>query len=162
MLSCVPVVGETSSTHHLKKQTKKKTVAGKKKKKKAPSARVQHTAQAFVASLDLKAMATQLLQNRSKAAYDGVEKYALSHPNEAGSLAWFVIGYAHQVDNEYAQSIPALTRAKEHAEELDDYVTYFLGKAYNSTSDWQNAVKTLQDFTTKHPDSLFRRDAGVL
>lgn len=161
MLFCVPVVGQTSSTHHSKKQTKKKTAASKKKKK-APSARVQHTAQAFVASLDLKAMATQLLQNRSKAAYDGVEKYAIAHPNEAGSLAWFVIGYAHQVDNEYAQSIPALVRAKENAEELDDYVTYFLGKAYNSTADWQNAVTTLQEFTTKHPDSLFRRDAAVL
>jgi len=161
MLFCVPVVGETSSTHHSKKQTKKK-IAASKKKKKAPSARVQHTAQAFVASLDLKAMATQLLQNRSKAAYDGVEKYAVAHPNEAGSLAWFVIGYAHQVDNEYAQSIPALVRAKENAEELDDYVTYFLGKAYNSTADWQNAVTTLQEFTTKNPDSLFRRDAAVL
>src|SRR4051812_48228457 len=119
MLCCVSADAQTSSTHHAKKQTKKKTVTGKKKKG-GPSARVQHTAQAFVASLDLKAMVTQLLQNRSKAAYDGVEKYAVAHPNEAGSLAWFVIGYAHQVDNEYAQSIPPLTRAKEHAEELDD------------------------------------------
>ncbi len=160
MMFCASAAAQTSTTHHTKKQAKKKTSASKKIK--APSARVQHTAQAFVASLDLKAMATQLLQNRSKAAYDGVEKYAIAHPNEAGSLAWFVIGYAHQVDNEYAQSIPALVRAKENVAELDDYVTYFLGKAYSSTADWQNAVTALQDFTTKHPDSLFRRDAAVL
>ena len=155
---CAPVFAQTS-TRHPKKQAKK-TVS--KKKKKAPSARVQRTAQAFIASLDLKAMATQLLQNRSKAAYDGVEKYAIAHPNEAGSLAWFVVGYAHQLDQEYAQSIPPLVRAKENADELDDYVTFHLGKAYNATSDWQNAIATLEGFATKHPDSLYRRDAAVL
>jgi peptidoglycan lytic transglycosylase len=159
-LSCLPAVGQSTSAHHSKKHAKKP--AATKKKKKPSSARVQRTAQAFVASLDLKGMATQLLQNRSKAAYDGVEKYAIAHPNEAGSLAWFVIGYAHLLDDESAQAIPPLVRAKENAEELDDYVTYYLGKAYYATADWQKAITILQDFTTKHPDSLFRREATVL
>lgn len=156
-LLCAPAVGQTSSSRHSKKHTKKAPA-----KKKPSSARVQRTAQAFVASLDLKGMATQLLQNRSKAAYDGVERYANAHPNEAGSLAWFVIGYAHLTDEEAAQAIPALVRAKEHAEELDDYVTFYLGKAYNATADWQNSIATLRDFTTKHADSLYRREAAVL
>ena len=156
VLLCAPAF--SSSTHPPKKHAKKTAS----KKKKPSSARVQRTVKAFVASLDLKAMATQLLQNRSQAAYDGVEKYAIAHPNDAGSLAWFVIGYAHQLDNEYAQSIPALVRAKENADELDDYLTYYLGKAYSSTSDWQNAIATLEGFATKHPDSLYRRDAAVM
>ena len=159
VLLCVPAFGQSSSRPRSTKYGKKSAA---KKRKKSPSIRVQRTVRAFVASLDLKAMATQLLENRSKAAYDGVEKYAIAHPNEAGSLAWFVIGYAHQLDNEYAQSILALVRSKENADELDDYVTYYLGKAYSSTSDWQNAITALEDFTAKHPDSLFRRDAAVL
>ena len=155
-LLCAPASGQTSSTHS-KKHSKKSAA-----KKKPSSARVQRTVQVFVATLDLKGMATQLLQNRSKAAYEGVEKYAIAHPSEAGSLAWFVIGYAHLQDEESAQAIPPLVRAKEHAEELDDYVTFYLGKAYNATADWQSSITTLQDFATTHPDSLFRRDAAVL
>ena len=62
-----------------KKAAARRTSAPKKAaaKKKSSSVRVQRTARAFVATLDLKGMATQLLQNRSKAAYDGVEKYAV-------------------------------------------------------------------------------------
>ena len=157
VLLCAPAVGQTSPKHPAKKHSKKAAA-----KKKSSSVRVQRTARAFVATLDLKGMATQLLQNRSKAAYDGVEKYAIAHPDEAGSLAWFVIGYAHLLDEEAAQAVPPLVRAKEHAEELDDYVSFYLGKAYNATSDWPKAIATLQDFATKHPDSLFRRDAAVL
>jgi len=123
-LLCATAPSQSTSSYHSKKHTKKSAA----KSKKPSSARVQRTAKAFVASLDLKGMATQLLQNRSKAAYEGVEKYAIAHPNEAGSLAWFVIGYAHLLDEESAQAIPALVRAKEDAEELDDYVTFIWGR----------------------------------
>jgi len=159
LLSCGTAFAQTS-TRHSKSHAKKKTPA--KKKKKSSSIRVQKTAQAFVASLDLRAMATQLLQNRSKAAYDGVEHYAVTHPNEAGSLAWFVIGYAHTLDQEFAQAIPPLVKAQAKAGELGDYVDYYLGKSYHATSGWSDCIATLADFNTKYPDSLNRRDAAIV
>jgi len=148
-----------SASSHSKTHSKKKPAG---KKKKSPSIRVQKTAQAFVRSLDLRAMATQLLQNRSKAAYDGVEHYALTHPDEAGSLAWFVIGYAHTLDQEFAQAIPPLVKARPKAGELGDYVDFYLGKSYHATSNWSDCIATLQDFSTKYPDSLNRRDAAIV
>jgi soluble lytic murein transglycosylase len=150
----------SSQTSHPKTHTKKKKATTKKKK--PSSLRVQKTAQAFVASLDLRAMATQLLQNRSKAAYDGVERYAMVHPNEAGALAWFVIGYAHTLDQEFAQAIPPLVKARPKAGEIGDYVDFYLGKSYHATSNWSDCIATLQEFNTKYPDSLNRRDAAII
>ena len=69
--------------------------------------------QAFVASANLKPMARQLLQNRTPAAYAGVEAYARLHTKEdAGALAWLVMGYAHTLDHDYAKAIDPLNRAK--------------------------------------------------
>ena len=57
--------------------------------------------QAFVASATLKPMARQLLQDRTPAAYAGVEAYATRHAKEdAGALAWLVVGYAHALDHD--------------------------------------------------------------
>ena len=56
-------------------------------------------------------MARQLLQDRTPAAYAGVEAYARRHASEdAGSLAWLVVGYAHIVDHDYAKAIDPLKR----------------------------------------------------
>ena len=57
--------------------------------------------QAFVASTTLRPMAQQLLQDRTPEAYAGVEAFAKKHANEdAGSLAWLVLGYAHTLDRD--------------------------------------------------------------
>ena len=62
--------------------------------------------QAFVASASLKPMAQQLLQDRTPAGYAGVEAYARRHAKEdAGALAWLVVGYAHVLDHDYAKAI---------------------------------------------------------
>ncbi len=83
--------------------------------------------QAFVASASLKPMAQQLLQERTPAAYAGVEAYARRHAKEdAGALAGLVVGYAHVLDHDYAKAIEPLSRAKPHAGDLGDYVAYYL------------------------------------
>src|SRR6185312_10570540 len=65
--------------------------------------------QAFVGSSTLKPMALQLLQNRTPAAYSGVEAFARRHNSEdAGSLAWLAVGYAYFLDHQYARSIESL------------------------------------------------------
>ena len=118
--------------------------------------------QAFVASASLRPMAQQLLQDRSLPAYAGVEAYARAHAKEdAGALAWLVVGYARVLDHDYARAIDPLNRAKVHAGDLGDYVDYYLGTAYQQTGRRAEALATLADFARTHPDSLLVRDAHV-
>ena len=119
--------------------------------------------QAFVASASLKPMAQQLLQDRTPAGYAGVEAYAKRHAKEdAGALAWLVLGYAHVIDHDYAKAIEPLSRAKPHAGDLGDYVSYYLGSAYLQTGRVAEAVAALADFNTAYPDSLLTKDAHVV
>lgn len=118
--------------------------------------------QAFVASASLRPMAQQLLQDRTPAAYKGVEAYARAHSREdAGALAWLVLGYAHVLDRDYAKAIDPLNRAKVHAGDLGDYVAYYLGTSYLQTGRTGEGVANLADFANAHPDSLLVRDAAV-
>jgi soluble lytic murein transglycosylase len=119
--------------------------------------------QAFVASASLKPMAQQLLQEHTPAAYAGVEAYAQRHAKEdAGALAWLVIGYARGLDHDYPKAIDALSRAKPRAGDLGDYVAYYLGSGYLQTGRVGEAVATLADFGTSYPDSLLTKDAHVV
>jgi len=119
--------------------------------------------QAFVASASLKPMAQQLLQERTAAGYAGVEAYARKHAKEdAGALAWLVVGYAHVLDHDYAKAIDPLNRAKPHAGDLGDYVAYYLGSSYLQTGRSAETVATLADFGKAYPDSLVIKDAHVV
>ncbi len=126
------------------------------------SPRVRRMRQAFVASASLRPMAQQLLQDRSLPAYAGVEAYGRAHAKEdAGALAWLVLGYAHVLDRDFARAIDPLNRAKVYAGDLGDYVDYYLGTSYLQTGRTAEALATLTDFAKTHPDSLLVRDARV-
>ncbi len=108
-------------------------------------------------------MASQLIQDRTPAAYAGVEAYARAHAtSDSGALAWLVAGYAHTLDHDYAGAIAPLSRAKLHAGDLGDYVTYYLATAYQETGKSAEAVTTITDFNKTFPASLLSRDAIVL
>jgi soluble lytic murein transglycosylase len=144
---------------------KKKTAASAstKKKRKKISPHVRRVRQAFVASASLRPMAQQLLADRAPSAYAGVEAFARRHPNEdAGALAWLVLGYAHTLDHDYAKAIDPFNRAKAGASELGDYVAYYLGDAYLKTVHNAEALSTLADFSKNFPDSLLIRDAHLV
>jgi soluble lytic murein transglycosylase len=118
--------------------------------------------EAFVASASLKPMARQLLQDRTPAAYAGVEGYARRHAKEdAGALAWLVAGYAHLQDRDYVRAIDALNRAKPKAGDLGDYVNFYLGTAYYQSGRLAEAVATLGIFDKTYSESLLIRDAHV-
>ena len=108
-------------------------------------------------------MAQQLLADRNPTAYAGVEKYARLHAKEdAGALAWLVIGYAHLLDHDYAKAVEPLNRSESGASELGDYVSYYLGEAYLETGRTSEALSTLVDFGKNFPDSLLTRDVHVV
>ncbi len=125
--------------------------------------RVRRIRRAFVASSNLRPMARQLMQDRTPAAYAGVEAYARRHAKQdAGSLAWLVLGYAHILDRDYLKAIDPLNRAKEHAGDLAEYVNYYLGTAYMQAGRSAEAIAALKDFEQKYPDSILIRDADVV
>jgi hypothetical protein len=129
----------------------------------AKSLRARHLSKIFVASADLRPMALQLMENRSPAAYAGVERYArLKSSAEVAPLAWLALGYAHILDHQPTLAIPDLKRAQAHAGELGDYVDYFLGDAQQAGGDGASALKTLEGFDDRYPVSLFIRDAAVV
>ncbi len=152
--------GATSKAAPAKKKIGSSTSTRKKHRPVSP--RVLRARKAFVASASLRPMAQQLLQDRTPAAYAGVEAYARSHAKEdAGALAWLVIGYAHTLDHDYAKAIDPLNRAKAGASELGDYVAYYLGQSYLNTAHNAEALSTLAEFSKKFPDSLLTRDAHL-
>jgi soluble lytic murein transglycosylase len=117
-------------------------------------------ARAFVASADLKLMARQLVENRTPAAYAGVENYARSHASsDAGALAWLALGYSRIQDKQYPQAIAALEKARPKAGELFDYIRYQEAIAYAGEGDSAKVVEVLRDFDTQMPESIFVNDA---
>jgi soluble lytic murein transglycosylase len=133
-----------------------------KRKRRPISPRVRRIRQAFVASTTLRGMAQQLIQDRTPAAYAGVEAYARAHSKEdAGALAWLVVGYAHFIDHDYPKAIEPLNRAKPMAGDLGDYIAYYLGTCYLQTGHQAEGMAALANFQTTYPDSLLIRDAHL-
>ena len=107
-------------------------------------------------------MAQQLIADRTPAAYAGVEAYARAHAKEdAGALAWLVVGYAHFLDHDCAKAIEPLNRAKPMAGDLGDYIAYYLGTCYLQTGHQAEGLAALANFETTYPDSLLIRDAHL-
>ncbi len=157
---------QTDSSSHpstRKKPARTSRAKAKSKRKKAVSPqRIRRMHRAFVASGELKPMVRQLLENRSRAAYAGVEAYALRHTHDdAGVLANLALGYAHILDHEPMKAIPPLKQAHARAGDFADYTTYLLGSCYQATAQTDLAVATLRDFAAKYADSIFARDAAV-
>ena len=116
-----------------------------------------------MASASLKPMAQQLLQNRSAAAYTGVEAFARKHSGEdAGALAWLAVGYAHFLDHDYAKAIEPLNRAKPHAGDIGDYVAFYLASCYLENGRVAEGIAVLSAFEKNYPASLLVRDVRVL
>ena len=152
---------KSSSASKSSNKKKKPVTTAKRRRRSSPRLRRMH--QAFVASASLKPMARQLLQDRTPAAYAGVESYARRHAGEdAGALAYLVAGYAHVIDHDYGKAIDPLNRAKPHAGDLGDYVSYYLGSSYFQTGRTAEAIAVLSGFDAAYPDSLLKRDVHVL
>jgi soluble lytic murein transglycosylase len=108
-------------------------------------------------------MARQLLQDRTPAAYAGVEAYARRHAKtDAGALAWLVLGYARTLDRDYPKAIDALRQAQPKAGDLGDYAAYYLANAYVQAGQNTDALALLASLDKDYPNSLLLRDAHVL
>ena len=119
--------------------------------------------EAFVASTSLKPMARQLLQDRTPAAYAGVEAYARHHAKEdAGALAWLVLGYAHVLDHDYAKAIDPLNPRQASGGRSGRLRRFLSG--HGLLSEWPHRRSRFDagEFDKAYPESLLPRDAQVL
>ncbi len=119
--------------------------------------------QAFITSADLKPMASQLLDTHSPAAYKGVEAYARKHDgDDAGTLAWLVLGYAYLTDNQPLRAISPFTTVQKRGGDLGDYGEYLLGQALQAAGRQPDAASVLKDFGQRYPNSLLVTDAAIV
>lgn len=144
-----------TTQHSTHKTTHKRAASAKK----VAPAKARRMARAFVASADLKVMARELVQNRTPAAYAGVEDYARRHAgSDAGALAWLAVGYSRVLEQQYPQAIAALEKARPNAGELYDYVRYLEAISYGAEGNSAKVVELLRDFDGESPESIFQRD----
>ena len=127
------------------------------------TSKLHHIKRAFVASSDLKPMAQQLLANRTPQAYKGVEDYAQSHSkDDAGPLAWLVVGYAHYLDKDYAGARESWERAEPLSPVLGDYLAWLRAASWQAEGNQEEVLKVLEGFDQKYPDSLNQRPVTLL
>jgi soluble lytic murein transglycosylase len=142
---------------------KSKKAAAEAQKNALAKRKLGHIKRAFVASTDLRPMAQQLLENRTPQAYQGVEAYARKHAkDDAGPLAWVVVGYAHYLDKDYASARSSWVRAKSLEPLLGDYLAYMQALAYQGENNHAAVLQALDGFDEKYPDSLQSHDAAML
>lgn len=161
-----PHVHAQSATAHKRASQKSaqssKAKSGKAKSRITPEQR-RRLHRAFVESADLRPMAKQLLEERTPAAYAGVERYAVKHhADQGGVLAHLVLGYAHLQDKDYTKAQKDLKLAAAHGGELSDYADFFLAQCASATEDQQQVAESLKSFAEKYPDSLLTRSAELM
>jgi soluble lytic murein transglycosylase len=150
--------GQTSRKTTHSTQTKKKTAQSPQTARK-----LGHIKRAFVASTDLRPMAQQLLENRTPQAYAGVEAYARKHAkDDAGPLAWLVVGYAHYLDRDFTSARSSWQRSQSLEPLLGDYLAYLNAAAYQGENNPADVLKTLDGFDQKYLDSLQSHDVALL
>ena len=155
--------GQTSGKKTHSTKSKKGAASAKKKVSPQNARKLGHIKRAFVASADLRPMAQQLLENRTPQAYEGVEAYARKHAkDDAGPLAWLVIGYAHYLDRDYAKAHTAWERSKPLEPVLGDYLAYMQARAYADGKDYPAVVQALESFGEKYSDSLLTHDVALV
>ena len=157
------ISGQTArkKTHSSKSQ--KSSAAAKKKTSPQTARKLGHIKRAFVASADLRPMAQQLLENRTPQAYEGVEAYAHKHAkDDAGPLAWLVLGQAHYLDRDYAKAQSSWERAKPLEPVLGDYLAFMQARAHADEKDYPAVLSELEGFDEKYPDSLLEHDVALI
>jgi len=107
-------------------------------------------------------MAQQLATMRTKAAYNGVTRYAQEHTGEAAATAYLALGNAYLEDKRYADAIRSLKQARKEGNLLDDYTVFLEAEASHAADDDKVAETLLHGFARHYPDSIFAAQAPQL
>ena len=144
------------------KTVSKKLTAAQLKAKAAASERIVRLKSAFVASATLRPMAQQLASTRSAPAYSAVASYATSHPGMAAATAYLALGHAYALDHRYADAVNEFHQASAAGNALADYADYLGAQALVGAGRTAEVFPLLDNFATRHPDSIFDVSAPLL
>jgi soluble lytic murein transglycosylase len=172
LVAAVPISGRASDSSAAKKHT---TAATKKKSAKSAAHKTHHHStpaerrtrtarlkQAFIASSELRPMATQLQTMRTPAAYSGVASYAQRHTGDASAAAYLSLGRAYQDDKRYGDAVSAFEQARKRSEVLGDYADFLAAECLHAQQNESGAEALLKDFNDRYPDSIFEVEAPEL
>lgn len=107
-------------------------------------------------------MAQQLAATRSPQAYAGVQAYARSHPGEAAAAAYLSMAHAYSLDRRYAEAAATFRMAGTSGASLEDYSDFLGAQATLQAGHPADAYILLENFSDRHPDSIFIANAPVL
>lgn len=144
-----------TSAHHTRKHVRRHVSA-------RTLAKTHQLHRAFVASTQLRPMSQQLMSERTPQAYAGVLQYARSHTGEASAAAYMALGQAHFDDHKYEQAMASFQQANRAGQALDDYADYLGAKAAFAQQQYVAAQQNLENFATRHPDSILLDRATLL
>lgn len=147
-----------------RKQTTSKTkrTTARTRKRSVPTARSRSLQRAFVASSQLRPMAQQLTAMRTPTAYAGVLNYARSHTAEASAAAYLALGHAYLLDHRFAEAASSFHTASLRGKALDDYADYLEAQADLQAGNGAEADVLLENFSKRHPDSIFTANIPVM
>ncbi len=106
----------------------------------------------------LKDLARAYLGNTTPATEQELRRFASLHAREeAGMLAYFVIGYKALKEGKYAKAEEMLRAARALPTPVSDYVDYFLAMAYQGQGEHSSVVELLSEFERRRPKSALQR-----
>ncbi len=119
---------------------------------------------AFVATSQLRPMAQQLASSRSASGYATVLGYAQGHPGVQAATAYLTLGHAYMLDHRYADASDAFRQAGASGTtgDLSDYADYLRAQALIQANSQPEAIPLLENFTQRHPESIFDNAAPLL
>jgi soluble lytic murein transglycosylase len=175
LVAAVPISGQGSDSSAGSTTKKHTSTTTKKKSAKSTShaahhrgtpaerrARTARLKQAFVASSDLRPMATQLQTMRTPAAYAGVTGFAQRHTGDAAAAAYLALGRAYQDDKRFADAVSAFEQVKKRSDVLGDYADFLAAECFHAQQNETAAEALLKGFNDRYPDSIFEVEAPEL
>ena len=128
----------------------------------AATERIVKLNSAFVASATLRPMAQQLASTRSAVAFNAVSNYASAHPGMAAATAYLSLGHAYALDHRYGDASNEFRLAAQAGNVLSDYADYLGAQALVNAGRSGEVFPLLDQFATRHPDSIFDASAPLL
>ncbi len=113
---------------------------------------------------DLPQLSRAYLEQRTPAAETALRQFAASKSGEqAGALAYLVLGYTKYQDKEFAPAVEYLRQAVKVKTRVSDYAEFYLAAALQNNADHPGAIPVLTGFDARNPGSyLIARAAMAL
>jgi soluble lytic murein transglycosylase len=111
---------------------------------------------------DLSQLARAWVEQRTAPAETALRQFAEAHAAEqAGAVAYLVLGYTKFQDKQFAAAVEYLRQAVRVRTRVADYAEFYLAAALQNNANHPDAIPVLTGFETRHPDSYLIARATI-